>query len=125
MTLRGCGPMLAFAVACTWSSWHTLEAAESCEDRSDAVRVGADWQVPEFGTHYVTVIFGEAPLMQTMYVACRGAAPVGAAFALWEAPPTSAVSIALDPPGGIVWPTFRGGDGARLPGVAAALCAPV
>lgn len=78
-------PAAERVVACTWSSWHSLGAPAPCDDVAVAEPAGSDWRVPWFGSRFVTVIFGEAPLMQTVYVACAAGSPIGATFIPWNA----------------------------------------
>jgi len=110
-------------VACTWSSWHSLGAPAPCDDVAVAEPAGSDWRVPWFGSRFVTVIFGEAPLMQTVYVACAAGSPIGATFIPWSAVAPSPIVIDLDGLGGINWAESRGDDDAMLAALAPRLCA--
>lgn len=73
----------ARVLACTWSHWSATE--RGCADLVEGERERrGQLTVKEF-SNAVTVIFGEAPLMQTLYVACAGAEPRGTAFYAWDA----------------------------------------
>lgn len=69
-------------VACTWSHW----GAPDCEGRA-VVEGAGEFAMPAHtsGGPFV-VIFGEAPLMQSMFIACDQGRPVGARFIPWEDP---------------------------------------
>jgi hypothetical protein len=110
-------------VACTWSSWHDLGAPYPCDDVANGVSEAGDWRVPWFGSRFVTVIFGEAPLMQTVYVACAAGSPIGATFIPWSAVSPSPIVIDLDGLAGINWAESRGANDAMLAALAPRLCA--
>lgn len=69
--------------ACTWSKWNAVAAG--CANLAEGEREGdGPFTVKEF-SNTVTVIFGEAPLMQTLYVACVDKAPRGSVLYAWDA----------------------------------------
>ena len=69
--------------ACTWSKWNAVK--EGCANLAEGeANDGGPFTVKEF-SNMVTVIFGEAPLMQTLYVACVDKAPRGSVLYAWDA----------------------------------------
>lgn len=69
--------------ACTWSKWNAVTAG--CANLAEGEREDAGpFTVKEF-SNMVTVIYGEAPLMQTLYVACVDKALRGSVLYAWDA----------------------------------------
>lgn len=68
--------------ACTWSKWSAVTAG--CANIGEGEREDdGPFTVKEFSSP-VTLIFGEAPLMHTLYVACVDSKPRGSTFYAWD-----------------------------------------
>jgi hypothetical protein len=78
-------------VACTWSRWGG-EIPDECVDQVVVPTEGGAAQIPAFQDPF-TFIFGEAPLMQTVFVGCEGDAATGAVFVPWDQQKPLEVSI--------------------------------
>lgn len=81
--------------ACTWSSW--TGPVDGCTDLAEGVPSGAGWDLGPLRDP-VTVIFGEAPLMESVFVACQGEVPVGARWVPFVDHPEVVVVDGLAPP---------------------------
>ncbi len=112
-------------VVCTWSSWRPL--SPGCDDVAVGVSVGEGWRVPAWASHYVTVIAGEAPLDDSVVVACAGTTPLGATFLPWDVPRPDVwtITVPLDGLGGVDWShdDNRRDDAPALVTLAPKLCA--
>lgn len=81
--------------ACTWSSWAGPDLG--CRDLAEGVPTGAGFSVDRFADG-VTLILGEAPLMESVFVACDGPTPVGAHWVTFVDRPATVALSAVEPP---------------------------
>lgn len=68
LTVSVVAPEATRLAVCTWSSWSQPDAG--CADQAVVPLDGAEVVLPAYTTGPPTLIFGEAPLMETLLVAC-------------------------------------------------------